>query len=125
MKLTSLSLDEALARARTMPYAYIRTLSHVTIGTVPQTLEPEQFTEARFFGEDGEIRFCRADGALTAVALEDEADDITMDQRAQVTAPRRSGLWLTKRRYVQPDEDGQMCIVATRLLKLEGVSEHG
>lgn len=119
MKLTALSVNDALDRAKTMPYAYIRTLSSVYVGAIPETITLDEVTEARFFGETSEVQFIRSAAEMTAMEVADEADDITVDQRTALIHPADS--FLTKRRYILPDEDGQCSVAATRLLKWEGV----
>lgn len=56
---------------------------------------------------------------MTVLEVADETEDITLDQRTKLVQP--AGSFLTKRRYILSDEDGQCSIAATRLLKLEGV----
>lgn len=119
MKLTALATDAALERAKTMPFAYIRSLSGVYVGMTPKSLSLEGVTEARFFGETAEIRFLREAEQMTVLEVADETEDITLDQRTKLVQP--AGSFLTKRRYILSDEDGQCSIAATRLLKLEGV----
>ena len=117
MKLTALSIQDALDRAKSMPYAYVRSLSSVYVGVAPDNITLKEVTEARFFGETAEIQFLRDASGMTAVEVADEADDLTIDQRTALLCPTDG--FLTKRRYILPDEDGQCNIVATRLLKWE------
>ena len=119
MKLTALSIQDALDQAKTMPFAYIRSLSGVYVGMTPGTISLAEVMEARFFGETAEIRFLKEAAQMTALEVADGDGDITLDQRTALVQP--VGSFLTKRRYILPDEDGQCSIVATRLLTLEGV----
>ena len=118
MKQTALTAQAALDRAKNMPYAYIRMLSSVYVGATPECIMLQEILEARFFSEASEIQFLRNGAELTALEVADEDGDITVDQRSELMYP--AGSFLTKRRYILPDEDGQCSIVATRLLRWDG-----
>lgn len=115
MKPTDLTLEAALLQAQTMPFAYMASFSSVTIGRTPGQPDLSEVLEARFFGPDGEIRIYRDGEALRATAYMDRPEDIYMDCTSETISPR-FGKSITKRRYVEFDEDGQAKIAATRLL---------
>lgn len=118
MRITSLSIDEAMQSALAMPFAYIACLSHVHMGQTPKTVDFAEVNDGRFFGECGEIRFIRENGAMTAVWITDDAQDVTIDRTYALI--KGFGSQLTERRYIQFDQDGQGYIAATRLLAWEG-----
>lgn len=114
MKTESLAVQEAFARGRALPWALVRGLSRVTLGTAPTEIDPEELIEARFFGAGEEIRVFRAGGELRAVRLCAEPEDNTLEQTYQIKNPR-FGKSLTVCRLLEADGDGQMNVTATRL----------
>ena len=118
MKIIALSANEALNEALSMPFAYIACLSRVYIGLTPETVNLAEVNDARFFGEDGEVRFFRENGTMTALRLTDDPQDVTIDHTHALI--KSFGTQLTERRYIQFDQDGQGYIAATRLLAWEG-----
>lgn len=123
MKITSLSINEALAEALAVPFAYIACLSHVHIGLTPETVDLAEVNEARFFGENGEIRFFRENGTMTALRITDDPQDVTIDRTHPLI--KDFGAQLTERRYIHFDQDGQGYIAATRLLAWKGACGDG
>lgn len=118
MKITSLSVSEALTGALAMPFAYIACLSHVYMGPTPETVDLADINEARFFGDSGEFRFFRENGVMNAVQVTDEPCDVTIDRTHALI--NDFGSQLTERKYIQFDQDGQGYIAATRLLTWKG-----
>ena len=118
MKRTVLTVDEALEQGKSMSYAYIARLSSVYVGPMPQVLPLEELTEARLFGEDGEIRIWKTEDVYAACLLEDGGSNY-IDRESPVISPK-FGKKITKRQYLAFDEDGQGYVAATRLLRWEG-----
>lgn len=118
MKRTTLTAEQALERARALPFAYIAGLSSLTLGPVPAVLEPEEIMEARFFGPLEEVHLYHTEAGLEAVSFAEEPGDEYLEQESPLISG--FGKTLTKRMYVDYDEDGQARIVATRLVNWEG-----
>lgn len=119
----SLSEAEALARARTLPFAWVMQYSAVYLGPAEAFWagddSRQEWLEARFFGPAGELRFTReTDDTLAAWWLQEEPGEDLLDE----TRPLRPGFGttLTVRRLLCYDDDGQVQVAATRLLDWKG-----
>jgi hypothetical protein len=119
MKRDTLEPNEALERGKTLPWAFIREYSRVTLGRTPEDVDPEEILEAFFFSPEEEIRLWRQDGSLRAAALTEEAGDRFLEERFGVDDPRL-GREITVRKYISFDGDGQACITAVRLSGWKG-----
>ena len=124
MKTEILTREAALAAAASLPFAYIRSLSQVTLGPNPGIDGSEEWTEARFFDETREIRFFRRNGALSAVCLTGEPEDRVLTETYRVRNAK-FGKTYTVCQVLEPDEDGQMNVRASRLSGWEGGNENG
>ena len=125
MKKELLTIQEALARGKSLPYALLRSYSSVTMGPNPgEELSIGELLEARFFSEEEEIRIFRRDRSLSAVVLRDEEGDTTLTETYRVEN-RRLGNEVTVRRYLAWDDDGQAFIAAARLAGWKGGNRDG
>ncbi len=118
----SMTIPEAMERARTMPYAWVLQDSRAYLGKTGGFSLPDapgnDWREARFFGPEGELRLTRSDkGSMEAFWLTETGDEV-LDQ-ARPLLPE-FGRQLTVRRILDYDEDGQVCVAATRMLRWEG-----
>ena len=84
--------------------------------------------EARFFDEEREVRLLRDDddaemtGKFEAAVLEEAGVGSCIRQDKKYVLANRykgSGKSVIIRQYLIPDDDGQMCVVATRLVGIE------
>lgn len=119
VKKYALTPAEALELGLAQPYAYITRLSRVTVGPTPAQCPLEELLEARFFGPDREVRIYSGEEGLEAVCLEDEEQEDYLTSTCTVR-DTRFGKYLTLRRYLGYDEDGQAYIQATRLADWKG-----
>lgn len=119
MKTETLAAREALERGRALPWAWVRSLSEVTLGAVPAEIGPEELIEARFFSPEEEIRVFRADGELRAVRLRGEPDDNQLTRTYAIEDPR-FGRTITVCCLLEADEDGQTGLTTARLTGWEG-----
>lgn len=119
MKTDVLSVQEALALGRALPWAWVRSLSEVTLGAVPAEITLEELIEARFFSAGEEIRVFRAGGGLRAAALRGEPDDDLITRTYAVENPKL-GKTVTVCYLLEADEDGQTNLTAARLTGWEG-----
>ena len=119
MKTERLTVQEALERGRTLPWAWVRCLSQVTLGPVPSDIDQEELIEARFFSADEEIRMFRAGGQLRAVRLRIEPEDNTLERTYQIENPK-FGQTVTVCYTLEADEDGQVSLGTARLTGWEG-----
>lgn len=114
-----LTVEEALQRGQKLPWAWIRSISSVSLGLKPETVDLNELLEARFFGPEEEIRIFRNGGALRAAALSAEAADKTIKRRFDIENPM-FGSSITVRYTLEADEDGQMNRICTCLIGWEG-----
>lgn len=124
MKTEVMTMEAALAAAASLPFAYIRGLSRVTLGPNPGTEGADEWIEARFFDETREIRFFRRNGTPSAVRLTGEPEDRVLTETYRVRNAR-FGKTYTVCQVLEPDEDGQMNVRASRLSGWEGGEENG
>ena len=118
MKTEELSVQDALAQGRTLPWALVRTLSRVTLGPTPAELNQKELLDARFFHDREEIRVFQTDGGLKAVRLYAEAEDSWIRRTYQIDNPR-FGKSLTVSYKLEADEDGQTNLTVARLVGWE------
>ena len=77
-----------------------------------------QCLEAFFFNKDEELHIYRDDdGELRGVITSEEEQDVCVDRYYKISPTKRitDGSILVKKEILEPDEDGQMCVVASRL----------
>ena len=112
MKKETLTINEALACCKALPYALIRSLSQVSLGPTPD--EPpvlDELLEARFFDEKQEVRLFRREGVMCAARLVCEEGDSWIDKTYEVVN-KDLGEQVTVRHFLAFDEDGQ-CYIST------------
>ncbi len=119
MKREVLTVEEALQRGQALPWAWVRSLSSVSLGLRPAEINTDALLEARFFGPETEIRLFRSGGALRAAALTPEAGDKTIQRRFDIENPI-FGASITVRYTLEADEDGQMNRTVACLIGWEG-----
>lgn len=117
MNLTELTLERAISEGSTLPYAYVRSLSSVTLGHISSLPPLDEILEARFFGPEKEIRLSDDGSGLHAVEISDGSAPAYIDRACKLLPG--FGAKLFKRNYVEMDGDGQGKIVCTRLLRWE------
>ena len=145
MKTETLLLDEAMSSAADtkadgtlrFPFAMIQTYSRIYLGFNPlddNETDPaknnsedwlsffqderkwkQSLLEARFFSETEELRVYREDNGFQA-ALSEEADgDRWLEETCEIANKEKFGAFVTVRRLIGFDEDGQAYVVFTRL----------
>ena len=119
VKVKKMEAREALERGLTLPFAWIRTLSAVALGPVPEAVDTTELLEARFFDRQEEIRLFQADNGLEAVCLTAETGDRTMEEERKLLS-HRFGEYLTVCHTLAFDDDGQAYIAETRLTDWKG-----
>lgn len=122
MKTEYLSYDAAIAVAKQLPFAWITEFSRVYYGSTPETLNPDEWIEAHFFGSSQELRF--TDGAKDATLLTQDNNDLYIDETVNLTSAVTKGDSVTDRRVlirkiIRTDKDGQAYIDAVRLVTEE------
>ena len=122
MRIITMAPSAALAKGRALPYALVRTLSTETLGPVSAEIPLEELLEARFFSPAEEVRIFRRDGALEAVALEEDGGETFWDQVYEIANPD-FGARITVRSYLDFDEDGQAYWGHARLTDWKGGTE--
>lgn len=119
MKITGFTgWEEARAQSDAFPYVLVRELSRVWLGERAKArINWEDATELRFFSETGELCLFERAGERRAALIEDENEDNSthLDRVFQLDHAQKYGTLLTVREYFGYDEDGQLCIAATRL----------
>lgn len=118
MIMNKISLEQAVAEGMQMPFAYVRSFSAVTLGKTQPLPPMNEILEARFFGPDQEIRLTDDGDGLYGLRIVDGETSDFIDLTDRLLSG--FGKTLTKRSYVDFDEDGQGSIVCTRLLDWEG-----
>lgn len=114
MKTESLTVQEALERGHTLPWALVRCISEVALGPAPTEICPEELIEARFFSADEEVRMFRSCGQLKAVRLRGEPEDSILERTYRIEN-QKFGKTITVCYMLEADEDGQMRLGAARL----------
>ena len=114
MKTEKLELRAGLEVGGQLPYAYIRTLSAVTLGENPGVPELAELLEARFFDGEQEIRVFSRNGNWECVRLAAEPGDELLEKSYKI-GNSRFGEKLTVVDQLEADEDGQTYVAATRL----------
>lgn len=119
MKREVLTVEEALQRGQKLPWAWIRSLSSVSLGARPAEVNMDELLEARFFGPETEVRIFHSGGALRAAALTTETTDKTIQRQFDIENPM-FGDSITVRYTLEADEDGQMNRTDACLVGWEG-----
>lgn len=119
MRMDKLEVQAALEQGLTLPFAWTRTLSAVTLGPTPGTVDTAELLEARFFSSQEEIRVFQTGGGLEAVRLTAEAGDHMIEENRDLLSPR-FGASVSVCHTLAFDEDGQARIAGSRLTNWKG-----
>lgn len=120
MKREQLDVQQALQRAKGLPYAWICRLSQVYLGYCPAEISLEELLEARFFGPEEEVRLFFREGQLQAAVCIEEPGDRVIPATYALQHPEQFGQELTVHQMVESDEDGQCYVAAVRLAEWKG-----
>lgn len=125
MKREHLQLEDAIEQGLQLPYGFAKSYSAVALGKNPLEFDIEELMEARFFDAQQEIRLFRREGALQAVRLQCEPEDLVMYTSYLLRDPARFGKKIKVCQLLETDEDGQVYIAATQLAGWEGDEDDG
>lgn len=114
-----LEVNKALERGLSLPYALVRSLSEVTLGPAPASVDLDELLEVRFFSEQEEIRIFQGEEGLQAVRLPDVEGGAALPVTCKLMNPI-FGCEITLCREVAFDEDGQAYVSGLRLTGWEG-----
>lgn len=128
----SIEFGQAKAIAEKCEYALLYKIESIDLIKISDDVHIEDLLdecyEARFFDEEREVRFLRDDddadmtGEFGAAVLEEAGVGSCIRQDKKYVLANRykgSGKAVIIRQYLLPDDDGQMCVVATRLVGIE------
>lgn len=126
MKTEPMDVWEALDRGQALPFALVRSLSGVTLGPTPETVDLEELIEARFFSAGEEVRIFQGEVGLQAVCLTDGEGDIALDRPPYKLANKlKFGEATIMSKWVLDfDDDGQAFVACTRLTGWKGALDH-
>jgi hypothetical protein len=119
MKTESMTLSAAMTQGAALPYAYVRSLSSVTLGPAPRSIDLETLLDARFFSQQTEIRIFRQYETWQAVRLTAEPEDRVILRTYDLENPN-FGKRITICQVLDTDGDGQTFLATTRLTDWEG-----
>lgn len=125
MKQELISFEEGLRRGRELPFAWICSMSSLSLGKTPREIETEELLEARFFDEEQEIRLFRREEEWKAVSLVRETKDSVLENWYPVIKEEKFGRKILVRQYLDTDEDGQTIVTVTCLAGWEGGEADG
>ena len=128
----SIEFGQAKAIAEKCAYALLYKIESIDLVKISEGVNIEELLdecyEARFFDEEREVRFLRVDDDAemtgefgTSVIEEADAGSCLRQDKKYVLANRYKGRGKSViiRQYLLPDDDGQMCVMATRLVGIE------
>lgn len=119
MKTEPMDVREALDRGQALPFALVRSLSSVTLGPTPETVDLEELIEARFFSAGEEVRIFQGEAGLQAVCLSTEKEDVTIEKEHKLADPA-FGESVTVRQVLDFDGDGQAYVACILLAGWKG-----
>lgn len=127
-KTQEMSWEEGMTEAQNYPFALVYLLSDVRFGPTQSVLEHmpwEECTEARFFDETGELHLFDYNGSKKAVRITDGEGERIL--RSYTLGGRfcKYGNGLDVVEYLEPDIDGQMVTVMTRLSGVRKMGKEG
>lgn len=117
MKFKKLSVEQAIDRAKTLPWALIYTYSRVILGEYSEVsnLNLDELLYARFFAEHEEVRLFRTEyGIQGSYLIEDPELDDCLEERYRLNNPQ-FGESIMIRHILKSDEDGQTYRAASHL----------
>lgn len=115
MKIDFIQPELAIEQGAKLPFAFIRSLSSVTIGKTPKIINLDELLEARFFDEHCEIRIFLLDETLCATRLEEEPDDKILRAEYRLNPHFGSSITIYRCLDTHSDEDGQTFVSTVRL----------
>lgn len=115
--MASLTVQEALQQGQKKPWAWVRSLSAVSLGPTPSEINEAELLEARFFDQSEEVRIFRRNRTLEAVSIME--GDSSFERQFKVENPMFGGK-ITVRYDLKQDDDGQMYISDVCLAGWEG-----
>lgn len=121
INIEKMELDTAKEMAGSLKYASIQTVSGYSIGKASgfADINEKETMDARFFSESEEIRFFRKNNCITAVKISDGDAEYIDENVALGEKFSTVGRFVTVRKYLEADEDGQMFVSATRLVDIK------
>jgi len=118
MKMNEISVEEAVESAKRYKYALIYEISDMYFGSTEamKVLDLSECIEAFFFDETGEIHIYHTEDGIRAMEYIEEADNTVIEKLYATNKYRGEGVQnVIVREYLEADEDGQMCVVFSRL----------
>ena len=128
----SIEFGQAKATAEKCAYALLYKIESIDLIKISDDVNIDDLLgecyEARFFDEEREVRLLRDDddaemtGEFGAAVLEETDAGVCIRQDKKYVLANRykgNGKAVIIRQYLLPDDDGQMCVVATRLVGIE------
>ena len=125
MKPEYLSFEEGLRRGKELPFAWICSMSSVSLGKTPREIGTDELLEARFFDEDQEIRLFQREEKWKAVSFVRKPEDSVLENWYPVIKEEKFGRKILVRQYMDTDEDGQTIVTSTCLAGWEGGEADG
>lgn len=123
MMIKKLTMEEALESISNYEHGLLYRISSVDIVSVAEmgALDTSDFQEAYFFDEKKQLHIYQADEGLAAVMITDEegCDEHTLLKIYPITGKHNEkAKKVTVKEYLDFDEDGQVYVAYTRLVKL-------
>ena len=109
-----MEVNNAISSGLALPWALIRELSCVTLGSTPAEINKDELLEACFFSPTEEVQIWREDGKRHSAMISDEEGDKAIVKQYRIESPE-FGYMLETKRYVAFDEDGQAFVAGSRL----------
>lgn len=116
-----LSFEDGMLEASACDYGLVHSLSTFDFGDAKELFpfDPEELVEARFFTPETEIHFFKKNGEIRCLKVTDGEAVFIDEKRSLVSKFKGLGKKVVIRKYLEPDEDGQMIITGTRLVDVE------
>ena len=123
-----MSLDDAKAQVSKMEYALVYQISEVIFDRIEQIAEIcwEECLEGYFFDETMQIHIFTGEDGLQAVCftepenmIDNNKEDIIDKDYRLAGKYQKIGSRITKREYLDYDEDGQVYVAYTRLVDVK------
>ena len=117
-----MSLDDAKAQISKMKYALVYQISEVIFDKMEQIAEIcwEECLEGYFFDETRQVHIFTGEDGLQAVCFTEPEDAEYIDKDYKMAGKyQKIGSRITKREYLDYDEDGQVYVAYTRLVDVK------
>ncbi len=125
MRNETMEIGQAMSFAADFPFAWVHSVSQVTLGKNPGAPDLDELVEARYFDGNRELRIFPGETGFQALLLTGEQTDHTLTEIHAIQNTDRFGQSLTLCRVLDFDEDGQAFVKAVRLTDWKGESENG